>query len=250
VSYQYKPIALPWLIRIPEHWDLVRNKVLLHETKTTVGSEHAKYQLLSLTKGGVIIRDISSGKGKFPNDFGTYKTVSDGQIIFCLFDIDETPRTVGLSKYNGMITGAYDVFSINGVNSRFLEYYYISLDNVKAMRPLYTGLRKVIGINTFLQTHFPLPPRDEQDQIVRYLDWKVSQINKLISAKRRQIALLQEQKRAVIENTLQNSDSPIMLCRYLGTFQNGINESGVFLPQGHHLLITVMYIKMKYSLIL
>jgi len=37
---------------------------------------------------------------------------------------------------------------------------------------------------------------------VRYLDWKVSQINRLINAKRRQIGLLQEQKRAVINGKI------------------------------------------------
>ena len=208
MKYEYKSISLPWLSKIPAHWNLVRNKTVLHETKDTVGVNHADYQLLSLTKGGVIIRDLSTGKGKFPSDFGTYKIVSEGQIIFCLFDIDETPRTVGLSKYCGMITGAYDVFAIEGINPRYLEYYYLSLDDVKAMRPLYTGLRKVIGVNAFMQTHLPLPPREEQDQIVRYLDWKVSQTNKLINAKHQQIALLQEKKKSFIHRTVTKGINP------------------------------------------
>lgn len=202
VYERYKPINLPWLQRIPSHWDIVRNKVVMNESKATVGDESSKYTLLSLTKGGVIIRDLTQMKGKFPSDFGTYKTVTDGQIIFCLFDVDETPRTVGLSQYSGMITGAYDVFDVSGINPHYLQYYYISLDDVKAMRPLYTGLRKVIGMTTFLQANLPLPPRVEQDQIVRYLDWKVSQINKLINIKKKQIALLQEQKQALINQAL------------------------------------------------
>ena len=226
MSYEYKTAPLPWLSQIPQHWGLARNKTVLSETKETVGANHISYQLLSLTKGGVIIRDLLTGKGKFPSDFGTYKIVNDGQIIFCLFDIDETPRTVGLSKYNGMITGAYDVFSISGANPRYIEYYYLSLDDVKAMRPLYTGLRKVIGINTFMQTHIPLPPREEQDQIVRYLDWKVSQINKLINAKRRQIGLLQEKRQLLISENLEGNH--VWLKRVLvAPFQYGANESGV-----------------------
>ena len=44
----------------------------------------------------------------------------------------------------------------------------------------------------------PVPPRDEQDQIVRYLDWQVSKINRLIAAKRKQIDLLKEQKQRTI----------------------------------------------------
>ena len=138
---EYKSSNIPWIGDVPKHWEIVRNKAILIESKRTVGANHTQYQLLSLTKGGVIVRDISSGKGKFPNDFGTYKIVDSGQIIFCLFDFEETPRTVGLSKYNGMITGAYNIFSIKAIKSRFLEYYYISLDDVKALSQLCTGLR-------------------------------------------------------------------------------------------------------------
>jgi type I restriction enzyme S subunit len=196
----------------------------MKESKATVGAESASYTLLSLTKNGVIVRDLSQMKGKFPSDFGTYKAVEDGQIIFCLFDIDETPRTVGLSHHNGMITGAYDVFSISGINPEYLKYYYSSLDDVKAMRPLYTGLRKVIGITTFMQTPLPLPPRDEQDQIVRYLDWKVSQINRLINLKKRQIALLEEQKRTVINAAFANNMSwRSCKLKHLARFKSGVN---------------------------
>ena len=105
-------------------------------------------------------------------------------MIFCLFDIDETPRTVGLSSYNGMITGAYDVFSITGVNPRFLYYYYLNIDNQKALKPYYTGLRKVINVPRFLELRFPLPTVEEQEQIVRYLDSMTAKINKLIRAKK------------------------------------------------------------------
>jgi type I restriction enzyme S subunit len=186
-------------------WATRRLKTVLKEAKDIVGTKSADYQLLSLTKGGVIIRDLSTGKGKFPSDFGTYKIVRDGQIIFCLFDIDETPRTVGLSHHDGMITGAYDVFNIVDANSRFVEYFFLAIDNVKGLKPYYTGLRKVVSIDKFLNIRIPLPPRVEQDQIVRYLDWKVSQVNRLINAKKKQIGLLQEQKRGIINAAVKEA---------------------------------------------
>ena len=51
-----------------------------------------------------------SVKGKFPASFEDYQIVRKSNARFCLFDIDETPRTVGLSEHDGMITGAYNVF--------------------------------------------------------------------------------------------------------------------------------------------
>ena len=101
---QYKHIELPWLSEIPAHWDIVRNKNVFSEIKDTVGEDSASYTLLSLTLKGIIPRDLESGKGKFPKDFDTYKIVRKGNMAFCLFDIDETPRTVGLSEYDGMLT--------------------------------------------------------------------------------------------------------------------------------------------------
>ena len=191
---EYVDSPLPWLSEIPSHWELARNKNIFQEVKDVVGENADAYSLLSLTTKGIILRDVASGKGKFPKDFNTYKIVKHGDMVFCLFDIDETPRTVGLSDYDGMLTGAYAIFHVSNVNPRFAYYYYLSLDNIKAMRPLYSGLRKTINVGTFLGTKLPVPPRPEQDQIVRFLDWKVSSINKLISIKRKQIALLRERQ--------------------------------------------------------
>lgn len=196
----YSVVPLPWLPNMPAHWELVRNKNIFEETKDVVGDNADTYPLLSLTTKGIILRDVASGKGKFPKDFNTYKIVKPGDMAFCLFDIDETPRTVGLSQYNGMRTGAYTIFHVANINPHYAYYYYLSLDNVKAMRPLYSGLRKTINTGTFLSCKLPLPPRPEQDQIVRFLDWKVSCINRLISIKRKQIALLHERQRVYISH--------------------------------------------------
>ena len=190
----YSITPLPWLPNIPAHWELVRNKNIFGETKDVVGDDIDAYPLLYLTTKGIILRDMASGKGKFPKDFNTYKIVKPGDMAFCLFDIDETPRTVGLSQYGGMLTGAYTIFHVANINPHYAYYYYLSLDNVKAMRPLYSGLRKTINTGTFLSCKLPLPPRPEQNQIVRFLDWKVSAINRLISIKRKQIALLHERQ--------------------------------------------------------
>ena len=92
----------------------------------------------------------------------------------------------------------------------------------------------------------PIPPRDEQDQIVRFLDWKVSTINKLIATKKKQIALLREREAVHISHvvvrglndTVTSRDSSVewigevpahwetMRCKYLFRERDERSEEG------------------------
>ena len=205
----YKPSGVPWLGDLPEHWDVIPTRALLNLKKQLVGDRADKYTLLSLTKQGIIARDMENPEGKFPASFETYQVVEPGDLVFCLFDIDETPRTIGLSSMTGMITGAYTRFVCpNEQNRRFIYQLYLSLDNGKLLKPLYSGLRKVITKSTFLSATIPLPPLPEQRAIVRYLDHVDRRISRYVSAKRKLIALLEEEKQAVINQAVTRGLDP------------------------------------------
>jgi len=201
--------GLPWAPTIPSHWSLLRNKYFLQERKDVVGGQSASLQLLALTKSGVITRDINNLEGKVPATFDTYQHVDEGDLIFCHFDIDETPRTVGLAPVPGMITSAYTRFKVGaGVSASFLANYYIALDDRKALRQLYTGLRKSIKTDAFLAARTPLPPPAEQAAIVKYLGHAHARIDRAIAAKRKLIALLEEQKQAIINQAVTRGLDP------------------------------------------
>lgn len=193
----------------PSHWPLTRNRVLLRPKKDVVGSQANQYELLSLTTNGIIRRDIESGKGKFPKDFDTYQIIVPGDMVFCLFDIDETPRTVGLSTMEGMITGAYDAFSVSSrVEAGFMNYYYTAVDDIKALRPYYTGLRKVVKKDKFMQISFPVPPLEEQRKIVAYLNKKITLIESLKCQRERELQTLNELKQAEIASVVTRGLNP------------------------------------------
>jgi type I restriction enzyme S subunit len=204
-----KDSGVPWLGAVPEHWELVPNRAMLRKRKILVGDRHSEYQLLSLTKAGVIVRDVSTGRGKFSADMGSSQEVRVGDLIFCLFDVPETPRTVGLSKYNGMITGAYTIFECrDDQQARFMEAFYIAMDDRKLLSPLYSGLRNTIPPSVFLGAKTPLPPPDEQAAIVRFLDYADRRIRRYIRAKQKLIALLEEQKQAIIHRAVTRGLDP------------------------------------------
>ncbi|MFX3673282.1 MAG: restriction endonuclease subunit S [Paenisporosarcina sp.] len=201
-NVKMKPSGIEWIGDIPEHWEITRNKNLLKLRKETVGNEYNKHILLSLTTNGIIPRDMENAKGKFPTDFTTYQKVYINDLVFCLFDIDETPRTVGLSSLEGMITGAYTVFSVVNSNKDYLYYYYLSLDQKKALKPLYTGLRKVIPTDVFLRAKVPQPPIEEQLEIVEFIHENISTIDKTIAIAQQEIELITEYRTRLISDVV------------------------------------------------
>ena len=198
-----KATNIPWLPEIPEHWEFTRNKTLLKLTDEKVGGRK-DITLLSLTKQGVIIRDLSEGKGKFPKDFDSYLVVRPNNLVFCLFDIDETPRTVGLVRNYGMLTGAYTNFEVNEslVLPEYIYNYYLQVDNIKGLRPYYTGLRKVVKTGSFLQIRMPLPPLDEQRAIVSYITGKTTKLDALTSKLQQEIESIKEYKQRLISDVV------------------------------------------------
>lgn len=202
-NVKFKATNIPWLPEIPEHWKLLRNKSFMKQTDEKVGKQQ-NVTLLSLTKQGVIVRDLSEGKGKFPKDFESYIIVKPKNLVFCLFDIDETPRTVGLVRNNGMLTGAYSNFQIDEevVEPEFTYYYYLQVDDVKGLKPFYTGLRKVVKINTFSQLRIPIPPLSEQQAIVSYITERTAKIDSLIEKLNKEIECIKEYKQRLISDVV------------------------------------------------
>lgn len=201
--------GIDWVGKIPKHWKLLANKHIFKLKKNQVGKNSIKYTLLSLTLNGVIKRDMENPQGKFPAEFDTYQEVNSGDFIFCLFDVEETPRCVGLSDYNGMITGAYTVLETNDkFNKRFLYYFYLNLDNDKRLRPLYTGLRNTISKDNFFSFKSFVPPLPEQTAIAEFLDKKTVLIDQAIKIKQKQIELLKERKQILIQKAVTRGLNP------------------------------------------
>lgn len=191
--------GIEWIGEIPANWQMAPNYAVFTEHREVVGNRSDQYTLLSLTKQGVIERDMDGG-GKFPSSFDTYQVVRSGQMVFCLFDIDETPRTVGLSSKNGMITGAYDVFDIKQsvCDPRYAFYYYLVVDEGKHLRPYYRSLRKTLTSTAFRHVKMPLPPLDEQRRIADYLDERCAVIDSVIDARTKQLERLEDYRRDLI----------------------------------------------------
>lgn len=198
-----KDSGVDWVGEIPEHWEVIPNKYIFKQKKVLVGKKSAEYDLLSLTLRGIIKRDMENPEGKFPAEFDTYQEVQKGDFVFCLFDVEETPRTIGLSNFDGMITGAYTVMTVNSkINKKYLYYYYLSLDEKKRLKYLYKGLRNTIPKDIFFSFKSIIPTDLEQIQIVSYLEEIEEKIAKAILLKQQEIEKLKEYKTVLIDQVV------------------------------------------------
>lgn len=203
VNAPMKDSGVDWIGQIPAHWTQLAQKHIFKLKKETVGKRSSEYDLLSLTLRGVIKRDMENPEGKFPAEFDSYQEVSPGDFVFCHFDVEETPRTVGLSEHAGMITGAYTVYSPNpNYDPRYLLHFHIFADTDKKLRSLYKGLRNTIGKDVFGAFKMPLPPRSEQEAIVLYIDQASRQIDDAIKIKQAQISAFGEYKATLINSAV------------------------------------------------
>ena len=199
----YKDSGVDWIREIPEGWEVLKNKYIFNLKKSQVGKKSNEYDLLSLTLKGVIKRDMENPEGKFPAEFDTYQEVKKGDFIFCLFDVEETPRTVGLSDFDGMITGAYTVFDTKPTaDKKFLYYFYLNLDEKKSLKFLYRGLRNTIPKDSFFSFKTIFPPLSEQTAIAEFLDDKTAKTDQLIGIKQKEIELLKERRQILIQQAV------------------------------------------------
>lgn len=199
----YKDSGIDWIGEIPEGWEMLSNKYIFNLKKNQVGKKSAEYELLSLTLRGIIKRDMENPEGKFPAEFDTYQEIKKGDFVFCLFDVEETPRTVGLSDFDGMITGAYTVFDTKPTaDKKFLYYFYLNLDEKKRLKFLYRGLRNTIPKDSFFSFKTIFPPLSEQTVIAEFLDDKTAKIDQLIGIKQKEIELLKERRQILIQQAV------------------------------------------------
>lgn len=204
-KYKYKKTGLDWMPVIPEHWDLISLWVLFRDNDIK-NTDLQENNVLSLSYGNIIKRDVESNMGLLPESFDTYQILNAGDIVLRLTDLqnDKKSLRVGLVKEKGIITSAYTGLVLR--NSAFLPdyfYYYLhSLDISKYFYGLGGGVRQTVGYKELKWLKLTVPPKTEQDEIVQYIKARVEKINLFIQKKQRFIELLKEQRQSVIDLTV------------------------------------------------
>lgn len=200
----YSKSILLWNKSFPSHWNILPMYAIAKEKSIC---NCVNLPLLSVYLDiGVIPFSAKSEKrtNVTSKDLSKYQRVDVGD--FVINNQQAWRGSVGVSFYTGIVSPAYIVLSINDkLDSKYANYLFRSpimvtqyLINSKSVG----SIQRNIYWSALKRINIPIPPRSEQDQIIRFLDWKVSRINKLIAVKRKQIKELDGLKKAIINNVV------------------------------------------------
>ena len=196
-SVPMKDSGIDWVGIMPKHWKKMPNKYLMYKEKTICPVYNGE-SILSLTMKGVVVRDLEAG-GKMPTSFDGYQQIKAGNLLMCLFDIDVTPRCIGLICNNGVTSPAYSQFIMKkNAYAPFYSYYYLMVDFTKELLHMAKNLRHSLNEEQFGAILAPVPPIEEQQQIADYLDKKCKEIEEIIAEKQSQIETLESYKKSLI----------------------------------------------------
>jgi len=207
---EYKDSVLPWLGEVPVHWVERRAKFFFREVDER--SESGNEELMSVShKTGVTPRKQSVTMFLAESTVG-YKICRPGDIA--INTMWAFMGALGIARQEGIVSPAYGVYRpirTGMIGSEYLD----KLLRTEAYKTEY--IRRSTGINSsrlrlypdqFLQIPFLCPPPDEQSAIARFLAWATNRLDSTIGAKRRIIALLQEQKQAIIHRAVTRGLDP------------------------------------------
>lgn len=199
-SVPMKDSGIDWVQTIPKHWSVHPLYYYFEERKNK--NIFAKEQnLLSLSYGKIIRKDINASGGLLPENFNAYNIVEPKDIVLRLTDLQNDRRSLrtGYVNERGIITSAY--ITLKAKRDIIQEYFYYELHVFDLMKGLYnmgSGVRQGLNFDELSKLKLFEPSIKEQEEIVIHIKEKEIAINKIIADKQSQIETLESYKKSLI----------------------------------------------------
>ena len=195
-----KDSGVEWIGEIPKDFSVQNIRSLFTIKKDIIG--HEPDTVLSITRSGIKIKDISENNGQMADSYANYQIVNIGD--FAMNHMDLLTGGIGISQYNGVTSPDYRVFNLkdNKMNPRYFLYIFETYYRNKIFYAFGQGAANLgrwrLPAKNFYSIYIPVAPIEEQQAIVSYLDQKCTQIDNLIAIKQKKIEKLQQYKKSVI----------------------------------------------------
>ena len=220
---QYKPTGISWLPEIPAHWDTMRIRGLFDESiEKTVDDSGTLLSLSQYT--GVSLKSEAGKTGMFEAESTTgYKIVHPGQFVMNI--MLAWNGSYAVSNLEGIISPAYCVFDFRiPCVKRYFDYLLRTKIYSGAFKTQSRGIidsRLRLYPNKFYSFKAIVPPIEEQEKIVAYLDKKITLIETCKCQRERELQTLNELKQAEIASVVTRGLNPNVPMKDSGQVQFG-----------------------------
>ena len=192
--------GIPWIGEVPEGWGIHPLYSYFAERKNK-NSMLQEQNLLSLSYGKIIRKDINTNGGLLPANFTTYNIVQPNDIVIRPTDLQNDKKSLrtGLVTEKGIITSAY--ISLQPIANIYIKYFHYLLHSYDINKVFYNmgnGVRQGLNYSEFSKLMLLCPGKEEQHRIADFLDSKCSEIDTLIENLRVRVESAKEYKKAVI----------------------------------------------------
>ncbi len=201
---------LTWMGVIPEDWKSCPLKYIFEIQKRIAGKEG--YTVLSITQSGIKPKNMSA-QGQYAQDYSNYQLVHPGD--FAMNHMDLLTGWVDISRYEGVTSPDYRVFTVRDVAHYCPEYYKFIFQYCYSNKVFYGMGQGVSGFgrwrlpaNMFLNFRLPVPPFNEQYVIASYLDGKVAYIGSIINEVKASIDEYKQWKASIIYEAVTKGLDP------------------------------------------
>ncbi|WP_069146521.1 restriction endonuclease subunit S [Rhodococcus erythropolis] len=214
---EYKDSGIEWARTIPMEWEKCPLFALVR-VNTESNKTGTESNLLSLSYGRIIRKDITANDGLLPASFNTYQVIQQNDIVLRLTDLQNDKRSLrsAISPERGIITSAYLAVTPTGILPNFLSYLLRAYDLQKVFYAMGGGLRQSMKFSDIKWLPVVLPPESTQQAIVDFLDQETSQINELIGKQEQLVELLAEKRQAIINRAVTKGLDPTSLTKPSG----------------------------------
>lgn len=201
---EYKESGSTWLGAVPVAWEVRNLRTLISKRAER---DRADLPLLSVAREkGVFVRsltDADENHNVIPEDLSNYKVARAGNLV--INKMKAWQGSMGIAPCDGIVSPAYFVFDFCIANHAFGQRLLRSKPYVAHFGQASDGVRVGqwdLSIPGMRQIPVLVPPPEEQAAIVRFLDWANGRLEQAIRAKRKVIALLNEQKQAIVHRAV------------------------------------------------
>lgn len=194
---EMKDSGVPWIGKMPANWTCIKGKYILKYMQKPVKTDDGI--ITCFRDGEVTLRSNRREDGftMADKEIG-YQGIDAGDLV--VHGMDGFAGAIGISDSRGKASPVLNVLD-SRQNKKYIMYYLRSMAYGDVFAALATGIRVRscdLRWNKLSVLLYPVPPLEEQAEIVQYIEDTLNKVNGVISEKKQQLTVIDSYKKSLI----------------------------------------------------